>query len=183
LPPPRPSSAHAATTPAFDVSGPAVEYAKAVETELNALLFPRLRKRLEGVASKDREVTADGRRLDLGRPVPHQFLGTILYLLEKDDIVARPLGGTFSGADAGWLRSNAPRELRGIVELRNPAAHSETVSRERVETVSRERVETVSRERVETVSRERVETVRAQVMGVGCEGALVRIAKVKGAGR
>lgn len=29
---------------------------------------------------------------------------------------------------------------------------------------------------------ERVETARAQVMGVGCEGALVRIAKVKRAG-
>jgi hypothetical protein len=27
-----------------------------------------------------------------------------------------------------------------------------------------------------------VETVRAQVMGVGCEGALVRMAKVKRAG-
>jgi hypothetical protein len=142
--------------PAFDFSGPAVEYAKAVETELNALLFPRLRKRLESAALKDREVTADGRRLDLGRLVAHQSLGTILYLLENDEIVARALGGTFSAADAGWLRSNAPRELRGIVELRNPAAHWESVGREQVE------------------------MVRAQVMGVGCEGALVRIAKVKG---
>jgi hypothetical protein len=115
--------------PAFHFSGPALEYAKAVETELNALLFPRLRKRLESAALKDREVTADGRRLDLGRLVAHQSLGTILYLLEKDEIVARALGGgTFSAADAGWLRSNAPRELRGIVELRNPAAHSGTVS-------------------------------------------------------
>jgi hypothetical protein len=141
--------------PAFDFSGPALEYAKAVETELNALLFPRLRKRLEGAAPKDREVMVDGSRLDLGRLVPHQSLGTILYLLEKDAIVARALGGTFSSADAGWLRSNAPRELRGIVELRNPAAHSGSVSREQVE------------------------RMRAQVMGLGCEGALVRIAKAK----
>ncbi len=144
--------------PAFDFSGPAVEYAKAVETELNALLFPRLRKRLESAAPRDREVTADGRRLDLGKLVPHQSLGTILYLLENDAIVARALGGVFSTADAGWLRSNAPRELRGIVELRNPAAHSESVSRERVE------------------------KVRGLVMGVGCEGALVRLAKAKRAG-
>ena len=141
--------------PAFDFSGPAVEYAKAVETELNALVFPRLRKRLEGGMLKDREVIADGRRLDLGGRVAHQSLGTILHLLENDDIVGRALAGAFSTADAGWLRSNAPRELRGIVDLRNPAAHSEAVRRERVE------------------------KVRAQVMGVGCEGALVRIAKAK----
>ena len=79
--------------PAFDFSGPAVEYAKAVETELNALVFPRLRKRLEGGMLKDREVTADGRRLDLGGRVAHQSLGTILHLLENDDIVGRALGG------------------------------------------------------------------------------------------
>ena len=145
--------------PAFDFSGPAVEYAKAVETELNALVFPRLRKRLEGGMLKDREVIADGRRLDLGGRVAHQSLGTILHLLENDDIVGRALASAFSTADAGWLRSNAPRELRGIVDLRNPAAHSEAVSRERVE------------------------KVRAQVMGVGCEGALVRIAKAKRAGQ
>jgi hypothetical protein len=101
-------------------------------------------------------VMVDGRRLDLGRLVPHQSLGTILYLLEKDDVVARALGGAFSAADAGWLRSNAPRELRGIVELRNPAAHSGSVSREQVE------------------------RMRAQVMGLGCEGVLVRVAKAKG---
>jgi hypothetical protein len=44
------------------------------------------------------------------------------------------------------------------VELRNPAAHSEAVGRDRVE------------------------KLRAQVMGVGCEGVLVRVAKAKGAG-
>lgn len=109
---------------------------------------------------KDREVrAADGRRLDLGGRVPHQSLGTILRLLENEPVVHRALGGgVFSSEDAGRLRSTAPRELRGIVELRNPAAHSEAVGRERLE------------------------TVRALVMGVGCEGALVRIAKAKRAG-
>ena len=142
--------------PAFDFSGPAVEYAKAVETELNALVFPRLRRRLEGALLKDREVvTGDGHRLDLGGRVPHQSLGAILRLLEHDDVVGRALGGAFGSADAGWLRSTAPRELRGIVDLRNPAAHSEAVGRERVE------------------------AVRAMVMGVGCEGVLVRIARAK----
>jgi hypothetical protein len=142
--------------PAFDFSGPAVEYAKAVETELSALIFPRLRKRLERAMAKDRDVVVDGRRIDLGARVTHQSLGTILHLLEHDTAVARALGAAFSHADAGWLRGTAPRELRGLLELRNPAAHSEAVSRERVE------------------------QVRAQVMGVGCEGILVRLARAKG---
>ncbi len=142
--------------PAFDFSGPAIEYAKAVETELNALIFPRLRKRLERAAAKDREVIADGRRLDLGARVPHQSLGVILYLLERDATVARALGSVFSAADAGWLRSGAPLELRGLLDLRNPAAHSEAIGRERAE------------------------RVRSQVIGIGCEGVLVRVARAKG---
>ena len=46
-------------------------------------------------------------------------------------------------------------EFGGVVELRDRAAHSETVTRERVE------------------------KVRAQVCGVGCEGLLVRMARSK----
>jgi hypothetical protein len=141
--------------PAFDFSGPALEYAKAVETELNALLFPRLRKRLEGAAPRVREVTVDGRRLDLGRLVPHQSLGTILYLLEKDATVGRTLGQAFPHDVAGWLRSRAPLELRGIAELRNPAAHSEVVDRDRCT------------------------RVRDGVLGIGCEGLLVQVARGK----
>ena len=52
-----------------------------------------------------------------------------------------------------------PGELRGIVDLRNPVAHSEAVGRERVE------------------------KVRGQVRGIGCEGVLVRLARAKASGR
>jgi hypothetical protein len=82
-------------------------------------------------------------------------LGTILRLLQHDDAVARAPRTTFSPVDAGWLRGTAPSELKGLLELRNPAAHSEAVSRERVE------------------------QVRAQVMGIGCEGILVRLARAQ----
>jgi hypothetical protein len=58
--------------PAFDFSGPAVEYAKAVEVELNALIFPPLRRLLARVPPKDRVTRLDGRELDLGRRVPHR---------------------------------------------------------------------------------------------------------------
>ena len=85
-----------------------------------------------------------------------QSLGVILHLLERDATVARVLGSVFGAADAGWLRSQAPLELRGLLDLRNPAAHSEAIGRERAE------------------------KVRSQGIGIGCEGVLVRVARVKG---
>lgn len=63
--------------PAFDFSGPAVEYAKAVETALSAVLFPPLRRLLKWKPPAEREVRVDGRRLDLGGAVPHQSLGAV----------------------------------------------------------------------------------------------------------
>ena len=42
--------------PGFDFSGPAVEYAKTVETELNALIFPALRRALGRKPPAEREV-------------------------------------------------------------------------------------------------------------------------------
>lgn len=142
--------------PLFDFSGPAVEYVKAVETELNALLFPRLRRRLEKAALKDRETRVDGRPLDLGARVGHQSLGAVLHLLEKDQVVARALGNAFSHEDAGWLRTRAPLELRPVLEVRNAAAHSGAVSREQAA------------------------WLRERVLGIGGEGVLVRLARIKG---
>ncbi|MDQ3606810.1 MAG: hypothetical protein M3418_11590, partial [Gemmatimonadota bacterium] len=48
--------------PRFDFSGPTVQYAKAVETELNALLFPALSRVLRGARPSEREVWVEGRR-------------------------------------------------------------------------------------------------------------------------
>lgn len=62
------------------------------------------RKGLHGSTRDPRH--ADMRAL-LG--LPHQSLGTILHLLERDNVVGRALGGAFSAADVGWLRSTAPR--------------------------------------------------------------------------
>lgn len=141
--------------PTFDFSGPAMEYAKAVETELNALLFPALRRVLQGKALKDREVRVDGRPLDLGGRVQHQTLGAMAYLLEHDVVVLRTLAAAFNAADAGWLRG-LHRELNPVIQLRNPAAHAEAVGLEPIE------------------------RLRASVLGIGAEGLLVRIARVKG---
>lgn len=140
--------------PRFDFSGPAMGYAKAVETELNALLFPALRKVLRGAGPAEREVRVDGRMVDLGRPVPHQTLGTIRNLLLHSDVVEKYARIAFP-QDWQWLRSVLPEELRGLEGVRNPAAHSEASAREAVG------------------------RVRERVVGVGQEGLVVRLARGK----
>ena len=61
--------------PAFHFSGPAVEYAKAVETEL--------RNVYAGKPEVDRSVLLGGRTLELGLRVPPQSLGAMLVLLKR----------------------------------------------------------------------------------------------------
>jgi hypothetical protein len=140
--------------PGFDFSGPAVEYAKAVEAELNALLFPAMRKVMAGVTEAERSVRLDGSLLDLGKPAPPQSLGTILLMLEKKAAVTRAVRKAFVH-DHAWLLGELPHCLRRIVELRNPAAHSSAAGRDAVATRRRE------------------------ILGIGLEGTISRIARVK----
>jgi len=138
--------------PRFDFSGSAVSYAKAVETELNALIFPAVRRVLRGTPSHQREVRIDGRPVDLGGAVPHQTLGALRYLLQRDEIVPRALRAAFPH-DQGWLIGELPRRLEVLEALRNPAAHAAALTREEVA------------------------RLRADVLGIGGEGLIVRIAR------
>lgn len=140
--------------PAFDFSGPALELAKAVETELNAVLFSATRRVLRGAAPRDRETRWDGRRLDLGDVVPHQSLGTIRHLLERDEVMAKAVRRAFP-QDWQWLQGQLPSLLGPLVEMRNPAAHAKATDRD-------------------TAARQ-----RAAVLGIGCEGVIVQLARVK----
>ncbi len=140
--------------PGFDFAGPAVEYAKAVETELNALIFPALRRRLKGKKPAERETRVDGVPLDLGGAVTHQTLGVIRTLLLKDDVVRRTLPLALQH-DAKWLLGELPPALELLVNLRNPGAHSEVLGRDAVT------------------------KARDGVLGVGCEGLIVRIARAR----
>jgi hypothetical protein len=141
--------------PHFDFSGPAIEYAKAVETELNALLFPALRRALRGKSPAEREVAIDGRALDLGAVVPHQSLGTLKNLLQHNETVRGNIRRQMP-QDAAWLLDALPAQLAGLVELRNPAAHGGRAGREAVS------------------------DARGEVLGVGGEGVVVRVADVRG---
>jgi len=140
--------------PGFDFSGPAVEYAKAVEAELNALVFPSARKHLKSRAPADREVLMDGTRLDLGGRVPHQTLGAIRTLLQKNDTFQKALTQSLPH-DHKWLLGELPPRIQTLSDLRNPAAHSGLLSRED--------------------ARE----AREQVLGIGCEGLIVKLARVR----
>ena len=140
--------------PRFDFSGPAVEYAKAVEMELNTLLFPALRRALRSARPPEREIVVDGRRLDLGGVVPHQTLGTLRTLLQHNDTVQRGIRGALPH-DHSWLIGQLPYQLASLGDLRNPAAHSGSVGREGVI------------------------SMREEVLGIGGEGILVRIARGK----
>jgi hypothetical protein len=139
--------------PRFDFSGPAIGYAKAVETELNALLFPLLRRGLRGRPPAEREAVVDGRKLDLGGAVPHQSLGTLRNLLQRNDAVRGGIRRLAPG-NAEWLLS-LPERLAGLADLRNPAAHHGRAMREAVS------------------------DAREEVLGIGCRGLLVEIAEAK----
>ncbi|HSW29064.1 MAG TPA: hypothetical protein VLH75_06140 [Longimicrobiales bacterium] len=144
--------------PGFDLSGVAVEYAKAVETELNALVFPALRRAMKSRGPAERETHVDGRRLDLGGAVPHQTLGAIRTLLAQEGPAQAAIRQQMPH-DHSWILGILPRELEKLVELRNAGAHSEGVA-------------------AETLG-----PIREMVLGVGREGMVGRLVRARVRGR
>jgi hypothetical protein len=140
--------------PRFDFSGPAVEYAKAIETELNALLFPALRRVFARARPAEREIRVEGRHLDLGKVVPHQTLGALRRLLEEEEVVRKGVRTTMPGSFE-WFLNALPHELAALADLRNPAAHAGRVGAEAAG------------------------SMREEVLGIGCEGLIVKLARVK----
>ena len=141
--------------PAFDFSGPAIELAKAVETELNAILFGASRRVLRSTPRRERETRLDGRIVDLGNVASHMTLGAIRQLLERDGLMQKTVRAAFPGQDANWLLGQLPYHLAPLVEFRNPAAHSAALDRE-------------------LATRQ-----RAAILGIGCEGLIVQLARLK----
>ena len=138
----------------FDLSGAAIAYAKAVETELNATVFPALRAQLQGKPPHEREVREEGRLLDLAGVVPHQSLGTVVHLLEHQELVQAAVRRAMP-VDHNWVLGLLPRELGPIRDLRNPGAHSEATSAGALE------------------------TARRGILGIGCEGLLEKLVRAR----
>ena len=142
--------------PAFDFSGPAVEYAKAIETEVNALIFRPLRKLFSQGNPQGRYVRVNDGEVDLGGMVPHQTLGALVVLLEKNTDIKKAIRQAFTQkTDADFILGELSTYLASIAERRNPAAHSQKFERD------------------ECVK------LRNHVIGIGVEGMINRIARAK----
>jgi hypothetical protein len=117
--------------PTFDFSGPAVEYAKALETEVNAILLDYLRRALEDSPGSDRFVRTDKGEIDLGRSFGHQSLGTLRRLLTDEPKVGRALE-TVASAHRKFFTDpyRLPSVLEAAANLRNPAAHAAALGRD-----------------------------------------------------
>ena len=71
----------------------------------------------------------------------------------------RAVQEAFPSRDAAWLTVTLPQELEPLLKLRNPAAHDERITRQRIA------------------------EWRQRILGIGCEGLLVRIVRIKLEGR
>lgn len=141
--------------PNFDFSTVVVEYAKAVETELNALLFPTIREAMAKEPIEERLVDLyEKKEIDLGTVVLHQGIGSIRHLLTENrrfkDIVWSKLR-----ACSKFLTEDLPPHLEELGRYRNPGAHKLSFDSAAIE------------------------DVRNRILGIACEGLLVKIVNGK----
>ncbi len=134
---------------AFDLSPVAVLYGKALEVQLSVVL----RAGLRGLRQEDRWVSVQG----ISQPLPDALpmtLSPLVDALAHDQARARHLAVVLK--DGAWLVHDCATAVAGFArEARNPAAHGDVVSRD-------------------VVIR-----WRDQLLGVGCEGVLPRLARVR----
>jgi hypothetical protein len=134
---------------AFDFSPVLIDFAKAFEVQTNILL----KRALARVKPLDRTVNIGGRSVDLVSAGPY-MLGELAIVIGENENINKTLKRSFAQGGE-WFCSSLPPILRALAELRNPAAHSGSLNRE-------------------TVHKQ-----RNQYLGVGCEGDLVKLAKVQ----
>ncbi len=122
----------------FDFAAAAIEYAKAIEVELNALLRPGLR--------------------ELGETA-HQSLGALHRLLDAPPPALNQWLKRAFGAKAAFFTVELPPRLGAIADLRNPGAHERQVGLARAS------------------------SLREETLGIGQEGLIVQLARLKEARR
>ena len=108
-----------------------MEYAKALETEVNAVLRTLMRRAYGNANINHRMAHVEGRPLDLGTPFPHQGIGALRKLLLDEPLVKKGLDAVAREHTKHLTDPyKLPRQLEKVQKLRNPAAHAEPVSRE-----------------------------------------------------
>jgi hypothetical protein len=111
--------------PAFDFSPVVVDFAKAIEVQTSIVM----RRALSGVAEKDRRRNLDGRSVDLAVAdlLP---IGVLARLIGQDEELNRILKRRLR-RNGEWFTASLPPLLTELADVRNPAAHTAVVSRER----------------------------------------------------
>jgi hypothetical protein len=134
---------------AFDFSPILIDFAKAFEVQTNILL----KRALARVKALERTVNLDGRSVDVVSGGPYG-LGDLAHLIAENETINRLLKRNLT-REGEWFTASLPPILRELASVRNPAAHSGSLDRETVH------------------------QKRNQYLGVGCEGDLVKLAKVR----
>ncbi len=134
----------------FDFSPVLIDLAKAFEVQTNILL----RRALKNVKLRDCTVNLDGKSVDVRMEGPF-MLSALAYIIGDCREVNETLKKRIAPPNAAWFTSSLPAILKDLGRVRNPAAHSDQLNREEVH------------------------QRRNQYIGVGCEGELVRLAKVR----
>jgi hypothetical protein len=133
----------------FDFSGVLINFAKAFEVQTNILL----RKALAKAPAKARIVNIGGRSIDAASHGAFMLTDLARIIGESEEI--NSLLKRSMSREGEWFAASLPAILKELAKIRGPAAHSTHLSREAL--------------------RPR----RNQFLGVGCEGQLVRLAKVR----
>ena len=107
----------------FDFAGVVINLAKALEVQVTGLV----RQALSGAPEAERTVVIDGRTIDLTRGTP-LALGMLGRVLSKNETIRNALRPRLIGGD--WLLTSGGDVLQAFASHRNPAAHSQVVSRD-----------------------------------------------------
>jgi len=137
------------TDMALDFSPVLIDFAKAFEVQTNIIL----RQALAKAPRSSRLINIGGKTVDAATGGPFMIADLIRVLSESREI-NQALKRSIS-REGEWFTASLPPILKELAEVRNPAAHSARTDRE-------------------TVRKQ-----RNRFLGIGCEGDLVRLAKVR----
>ena len=129
----------------FDFAGVVVNLAKALEVQVTGLV----RRALAGAPEAERTVTIGDKSIDVTRGIPLS-LGMLGRVLAEDKVFREALRPRLINGD--WLLTSGGRVLQAFSNHRNPAAHSQVVSRDEAR------------------------KLRNQLLGIGGHGDLVHLA-------
>jgi hypothetical protein len=134
--------------PGFDYGPVVTNLAKALEVTVNAIIrrvAPKLPRELRTVG-----IGSDKVELGVGKPLS---VGQLTKLLGDRTALHRAMRQRLDHGD--WFVDSLPKLLGTVAGIRNPAAHSQRISREASS------------------------HIRSALMGIGCQGTFVDLAKVR----